>query len=135
MIAWEDVGDGSIFTPMTLGSDPPDVVWRDRDRVREQYRLAIDYALQAVMGYAARQTETLPVFIILGDHQSANFVAQSESHDVPIHIIGPSDVVAAIDGWDWTNGLIPAPDAPAWPMDQFRDRFLTAFSNPEPPLP
>jgi hypothetical protein len=32
------------------------------------------------------------------------------------------------------EGLLPGADAPVWPMDAFRDRFLTAF-GPEPTQP
>jgi hypothetical protein len=29
--------------------------------------------------------------------------------------------------WGWTAGLRPAPDAPVWPMNESRDRFLATF--------
>ena len=32
-----------------------------------------------------------------------------------------------LDAWGWQPGLRPAPDAPVWRMDAFRDRFLSAF--------
>ena len=32
-----------------------------------------------------------------------------------------------IGGWGWQHGLSPSPHAPVWPMESFRDRFLTAF--------
>ncbi len=38
-------------------------------------------------------------------------------------------VTRQIDGWDWQDGLRPAPDAPVWRIDTFRDRFLTAFGG------
>jgi hypothetical protein len=129
MIAWEDVGDGTEFNAMATAGDPPEVVWRDRDRVREQYRLAVDYSLTAIMEYVARQGGEMPLFVILGDHQAAGFVAQSDSFDVPVHVIGPPEVIAAIDGWDFAPGLVPDAGFEAWPMDQFRDRFLAAFSS------
>jgi len=132
MIAWENLGDGTVFNEIAQSGEPPDVVWRDRDRVREQYRLAVDYALQAVTGYALRQVDDMPLLIILGDHQTANFVSQSESFDVPIHVIGPAEVVEHIAGWGWTPGMVPDPDLTAWPMDKFRDRFLAAFSSGAP---
>ena len=132
MIAWEDLGDGTVFNEIAQSGEPPDVVWRDRDRVREQYRLAIDYSLQAVMSYALRQVDDMPLLIILGDHQTANFVSQNDSFDVPIHVIGPAEVVAHIEGWGWTRGMVPDPDLNAWPMDKFRDRFLAAFSSGAP---
>jgi hypothetical protein len=33
--------------------------------------------------------------------------------------------------WGWQEGLRPDAGAPVWPMDAFRDRFLTTFG----PLP
>ncbi len=132
MVDWDAVGDGTIFDQWALSGDPPEVVWRDRDRVRDQYRQSVDYALQAAFGYAAlrgaRDGANAPLMIILGDHQAAGFVAQSDSLDVPVHLIGPPELVALFDGWDWTQGMIPAEDLPAWPMAAFRDAFLRATS-------
>ena len=36
--------------------------------------------------------------------------------------------MSQIASWHWQDGLNPSPSAPVWPMDQFRDRFLHAFS-------
>ena len=36
-------------------------------------------------------------------------------------------VLARISSWGWQDGLRPGPAAPVWPMDRFRDRFLTAY--------
>ena len=36
-------------------------------------------------------------------------------------------VFAKIASWGWQDGLHPNPQAPVFPMNQFRDRFLTAF--------
>lgn len=130
MLPWAAIGDGTEFNEVALSGDPPDVVWRDRDRVRDQYRLAIDYALQAITGYVAQQSDEMPLFIILGDHQSAQFVAQSDSFDVPIHLIGPAEVIAAFEPWGWTAGMIPDPALAPWPMDRFRDAFLDTVSSP-----
>jgi hypothetical protein len=129
MIDWASVGDGTVFDQWATSGDPPDVVWRDRDRVRDQYRQALDYALQAVLSYAARQTPEAPLMVIVGDHQAAPFVAQTESKDVPIHLIGPPDVIALFDSWAWTEGLIPGGQTPVWPMQNFRDRFVQALSS------
>ena len=43
-------------------------------------------------------------------------------------------VLDRISGWGWQEGLRPSDGAPVWPMEAFRDRFLTAFSS-SPPLP
>jgi hypothetical protein len=68
--------------------------------------------------------------VVLGDHQPAAFVSgDPEGRDVPVHVIGAPEVVAHLDGWGWTPGLLPAADAPVWRMDAFRDRFLAAFGT------
>jgi hypothetical protein len=128
-VPWEAVGDGRIFDPMTRGSDPPEVVWQDPDRIRDQYGRAIAYSLTVVLDWAAMQGPDGPLILILGDHPPVAFVNQTGSHDVPIHMIGPPAVLAAAQGWGWTPGLIPARDAPVWPMENFRDRFLAAFAG------
>lgn len=132
MIDWDDVGDGTVFNEMAQSDDPPNVVWRDHDRVRDQYRQAVDYALQASFSYVARQGADMPLFIILGDHQPAEFVSGGPSFDVPVHVIGPDHLVAMVGQWGWTPGLLPDEDLPAWSMDLFRDRFLRAFSTGVP---
>jgi hypothetical protein len=38
-------------------------------------------------------------------------------------------VLDQIAGWGWEDGLRPRPQAPVWPMNAFRDRFLTAFDT------
>ena len=129
-VPWKAIGDGRIFDPMTQGSDPPEVVWQDPDRIRDQYRQAIAYSLTVLLDWAARQGPDGPLIVILGDHPPVAFVNQIGSHDVPMHLIGPPGVLAAVQGWGWTPGLIPAPDAPVWPMEGFRDRFLAAFARP-----
>jgi hypothetical protein len=133
MVAWEAIGDGRIFDAMAASGDPPDVVWRDRDRVRAQYRLAVDYALQAVMAYAARHADDPPLIIVLGDHQAAGFVALDERPDVPIHVIGPAHLVERTAGWGLSPGLLPPSDAPVTPMDRMRDLILSSFTTATPP--
>ena len=41
-------------------------------------------------------------------------------------------VLQRIDDWGWDDGLRPQPDAPVWPMDDFRDRFLDAYTPRRP---
>ncbi|WP_245904213.1 sulfatase-like hydrolase/transferase [Roseicyclus mahoneyensis] len=133
MVDWDAIGDGRIFDAMAQAGDPPDVVWRDRDRVRAQYRLAVDYALQNVLSYATRHAEDPPLMIVLGDHQAAGFIALDDRRDVPIHVIGPAHLVALTDGWGLSPGLIPRPDAPVTGMDRLRDMILGSFTTTVPP--
>ena len=132
LIDWDDVGDGTVFNEIAQSDDPPSVVWRDHDRVRDQYRQAIDYALQVTFSYVERQGADMPLFIILGDHQPAEFVSGGSSFDVPVHVVGPDHLVAMIGHWGWTPGLLPDDGLPEWSMDLFRDRFLRTFSTGVP---
>ncbi|MFD2816280.1 sulfatase-like hydrolase/transferase [Paracoccus aerius] len=71
LLPWDRLGDGRVFDPMAVAGDPPEVVWRDRDRVRAAYRDAVDYSLSTVMDYALLHAGDPPLMIVLGDHQPA----------------------------------------------------------------
>jgi hypothetical protein len=129
LIDWEAVGDGTVFNAMAMEGDPPDVVWRDRDRVRDQYRQAVGYALEAAFGWAARTAEEMPLILVVGDHQAAGFVAQEERLDVPIHVIGPAALVERAAEWGFAPGLIPPETQVALPMEAMRDLFVKAYSS------
>ncbi|MEL7259602.1 MAG: sulfatase, partial [Pseudomonadota bacterium] len=129
LVPWDAVGDGRIFNDMATSGDTPKEVWKDRDRVRAQYRLAVDYALQTVLSYAAQHAESPPLLIVMGDHQAASFVAQDDRSDVPIHVIGPAHLVDRAISWGLTAGLIPKDNAPVVPMDEMRNLFLDVFSS------
>ena len=129
MVPWEDVGDGRIFDAMATAGPTPREVWADRDRIRDHYGRSLDYSVRTVLDWAARNTSDQPLLIILGDHQAADFVSQEGGHDVPVHLIGPPEAIALFDDWQWTKGLEPAAALNAWPMSDFRDRFLTATST------
>ncbi len=132
MIAWEDVGDGTIYNPMVEAGDKPEDVWQDYDRVRSQYGLAVDYALQATFSYVARHAEDAPLVFVIGDHQAAEFIALDERPDVPIHVIGPKHLVDLIVSDDFHAGLIPPPDTNVTSMMDMRAFLLTALSSTPP---
>lgn len=129
LIDWNLVGDGSVFNDMAQEGDPPSVVWRDRDRVRDQYRQAVAYSLEVVMDYALRHAEDPPLMLVIGDHQAAPRIALDERPDVALHVIGPKALVAETAAWGLTPGLIPPPDSEAFPMDRLRDMILGSFSG------
>ncbi len=129
LVDWDAVDDGRIFNAMAASGDSPDVVWRDRDRVRAQYRLSIDYALQTVFSYTALHADESALMIVVGDHQAASFVALDERADVPIHIIGPQHLVDRMIDVGFSPGLVPAPQAPVLSMDHMRHLLLEAFSS------
>jgi len=132
VIGWDAVGDGSIYSQWANSGDPPEVVWRDANRVRDQFRQSVDYSLQVAFSYAEQQYPNAPLIIILGDHEPARFVSQIPGRDVAVHFIGTPEQITAINQWQWTPGLVPAQDLPVWPMAQFRDQFINAFSEISP---
>ncbi len=130
LLPWDELGDGRIFDAQAVSGDAPDIVWRDRDRVRDQYRQSLDYSLRTVAAFARRRASHPTLMIVLGDHQPARFVSGDHGgRDVPVHVIGAPDTLARLEGWGWTQGLIPRGNSPVWPMEAFRDRFLTAFAT------
>jgi hypothetical protein len=129
LLAWEDVGNGEIYDPIVRASDTPEVVWQDYDRVRNQYMLAVDYALQTVFSYILLHAEQAPLIIVIGDHQAAGFVALDERRDVPVHVIGPQHLVDLIANEDFHAGLIPPDNTQLRRMDVMRDLFVRAYSS------
>ena len=69
------------------------------------------------------------VMIFLGDHQPNPIVTgEAAVRDVPITIVTRDRAVLdRISAWRWSEGFTPAPAAPVWRMDAFRDRFLAAY--------
>lgn len=132
LVDWDEIGDGTIFNQWALSGDPPEVVWRDHDRVRDQFRLAVDYSLQAVGAWAARHADAPPLMIVMGDHEPARFVSGVNGFGVPIHVIGPPDLVATFEAHGWAEGLIPDPATPALRMDALRDLFLNTLTSVRP---
>ena len=134
LVDWKKVGDGSIFDNQPAQGQPPDVVWRDPDQVRANYGRSVQYSLNTLVSFLQTSHDKNLVLVVLGDHQPARIVSGAgASHDVPISIIAHDPaVMKRISGWGWQNGLRPAANSPVWPMDAFRDRFLTAY-GPHPP--
>lgn len=129
LLDWQDVGDGSIFNQARDG-DAPEAVWQSTERIREQYRKSVEYVLETLVSFVKTYGDDKLVLLVVGDHQPASFVSHdSASHDVPVHLIARDpEVIKAIDGWQWTPGLIPDAQAPVWRMDEFRDRLIRAYS-------
>jgi hypothetical protein len=129
VVDWDAVADGSIFNASQHVGPPGADVWANRDLMREQYRLALDYSLEIVFDFAARHAGRDWLLVILGDHPPAQSVSQIEGQDVPVHLVGTEAALSLFDMWDFTEGLIPDASAPVWPMSEFRDRFISALSS------
>lgn len=133
MVPWSRVGDGSVFASMPAGQPSAAEVLGDADRVRAAYATSVRYTLRALVSFLEHHPDPNLVLVVLGDHQPNSSVSGPEAgHDVPVSLVAHDPhVLHRIAGWRWSPGLRPAPDAPVWPMDAFRDRFLTAF-GPDP---
>ncbi|MGR3513035.1 MAG: sulfatase-like hydrolase/transferase [Paracoccaceae bacterium] len=129
LLDWDALDDGTVFDPVVEASDPPKVVWKDRDRVRVQYKAAVDYALQAVFAYAERHAAEPPLIFVIGDHQAAKFVALDERRHVPMHVIGPEHLVRLVADDGFRPGLIPPNLNDPRPMSEMRAHLLEALSS------
>lgn len=131
LIEWDDVGDGSVFIEEATSGDAADVVWQSRDRVINQFRECIEYVMSAISSFSQTFGDDDLVILILGDHQPMPYVTDNtDNRDVLVHIIAKDPaVMEAVSHWQWTQGMMPASDAPVWRMDQVRDRFIQAFSE------
>ncbi|MEV4388311.1 sulfatase-like hydrolase/transferase, partial [Micromonospora sp. NPDC049580] len=136
MIGWDEVGDGSIYHSDAGAKDDGNADDRDTGRIRAGYRQAVAYSLQALISYVQSYGDDDLVLVFLGDHQPAPVVTgEGASRDVPITIVARDPAVLdRVAGWGWQDGLRPGPQAPVWPMDTFRDRFLTTFGPSTSPL-
>jgi hypothetical protein len=137
LLPWDELGDGTVFNEMSRSGDTPSVVWADADRVREQYRMAVNYSLQTVFDYVERHADRPngrpDLVVVVGDHEPAPFISGNGGTNVPIHVIGPPALIDQIDAWDWTPGLAPVAELPVWSMETFRERFIEAFSQMDSP--
>ncbi|CAL9371881.1 sulfatase [Streptomyces griseomycini] len=129
VIDWDDLGDGSVFHGIKKEGTDPKEVWKDPERVRTEYRRAIEYSLRSLTEWVERYGDEDTVLVFLGDHQPVPTVTGgSTDKDVPVTIVAKDpEVLDRVADWGWTDGLEPAPDAPRWGMDEFRDRFMTAY--------
>jgi hypothetical protein len=128
---WDAIGDGAVFSRWAEAGDPPEVVWRDPERVRQQYALALDYVLGVAGSYAARYVDERTLLILVGDHQPAPLVTgEGASRDVPIHVIsGDPSLLEPFLAQGFAPGMRPRHGQQAERMDRFRDRFLAAFGE------
>jgi hypothetical protein len=132
MVPWNGLGDGSVFGPIARAGKKRDQVWSNPNSVRTEYGRSIQYSLTALFSFLETYGTPNTVLVFLGDHQPSPLVTGGgASRDVPITIVAKDPtVLSRISGWGWQQGLTPGPTAPEWPMEAFRDRFLSAFSSP-----
>jgi hypothetical protein len=131
MVDWNAVGDGSVYNPMPSQGKTPDEVFTDPAKVRAAYGDSIAYSLNSLISYVETYGDDDLVLVFLGDHQPNPIVAgEGADRDVPITVVTrDKGVLAKVAGWNWQDGLNPDRNAPSWPMNTFRDRFLSTFAR------
>jgi hypothetical protein len=129
-VGWDELGDGSVFASIAESADPATAVWSEHNRIRQAYAQSVAYSLQSLLSYVEDYGGDNLVLVFLGDHQPAPVITgEGASRDVPITIVAHDKAVLdRISSWGWQEGLKPGANAPVWPMNSFRDRFLAAFS-------
>lgn len=132
LVPWNAVGDGSIFDGQNRSGISTEELWRSIDRVREYYGRAIVYDLETLKSFITTYGTDDLMLIVLGDHQPMPVVSDNApAPDVPIHIMARNpQLLRALDGWQWTKGMIPGSNAPVWPMEEMRGRFVATFTPP-----
>ncbi|TAL72917.1 MAG: CDP-alcohol phosphatidyltransferase family protein [Rhodanobacter sp.] len=139
LVPWSAVGDGNVFAPMPAQGLTPDAAFRNPATVQRLYGASIRYSMDALVSWLARWPDPNLVVIALGDHQPWGIVSGTDpGHEVPVSVIAQDPaIMSAIARWHWPPGLLPATDAPVWPMSAFRDRFFGAFGTacPAPAQP
>ena len=136
MVDWGKLGNGSVFDRIRARAQTAPELWQNRENVDAAYAQSVAYCLRTLISFVERYGDDNLVLILLGDHQPARVVTgHGAGHDVPITVIAHDPtVINQISGWGWQDGMRPDSDAPVWPMDAFRDRFLAAYSPQLPPI-
>jgi hypothetical protein len=128
LVPWDEVGDGSVFNDTTEDTEPVD---QEADPVlaQERYGRTIEYSWETLVSFLETYPDPDRVLVVLGDHEPWSYVSgDGADHDVPISVIAQDRaVVRRIADWQWSSGLLPAADAPVWPMSDVRDRLFQAF--------
>ena len=129
-VAWEAIGDGTIFAAQATSGEPPAVVWADPDNVRRHYIKTIDYTLEILSEYLARSAGD-GLFIILGDHQPAAIVTGPQaSRAVPVHIVSrDAALVERFRQAGFSAGFRPGPEAAERPMSGFAPLLLSLLAQ------
>nr|WP_284047971.1 hypothetical protein [Marinobacter sp. ATCH36] len=133
---WDSIGDGETFNQWKNSGETPASLWRDPERVREHYALALDYALNVAAEYATRHVDNQTLLILLGDHQAAPLITgEDSSRDVIVHIISADPELLTpfvandrLSGFSW--GAQPWKNQKGPSMAQFRPFLQQHFGAP-----
>ena len=125
------IGDGRVFAPMAAHAVPRSELWADVPRARAEYARSIVYSVDSLLDWAREHGDDNLVLVVFGDHQPMSMITGPKAgRDIPVTVVAKdAAVLDRIASWGWQDGLRPAPDGPVWRMDEFRDRFFTAYGR------
>jgi hypothetical protein len=128
VVAWADLGDGSVFGRFVGRGRPAEVVWRDPVAIRAAYVQAVSYSLETLSAWAERFVDRRTLAIIVGDHQPAPVVTGAGAPaTVPIHVLsGDEGLLAPFRERGFVAGMLPR-GGPVLTMAAFRDLLLDAY--------
>ncbi len=128
---WSSIENGEIFMEWEKRGPTPQELWADHDEVRKHYSLSVDYAINAMVGFAEQYMKERDLLIVLGDHQAAPLITgEGASKAVPVHVISrDKSLLEPFLQWGFTPGAIPEITTDAPRMDSFRGMFLEAYSD------
>ena len=131
LVPWDTLGDGAIYSGMHDANFSVLSTFADSHAQQGHYARSIRYSLRSLVGFVHHSHDKNLVMVVLGDHQPHSGVSGTNvSHDVPISVIAHDPgVLQQISGWGWTPGLRPDTSLPTLPMNEFRDRFLSAYGS------
>jgi hypothetical protein len=129
MVDWDQIGNGKIYDGQVAGATDRHVLWKSSSNTQVQYAKSVAYSVQTLVSWVEKYGDDNLVLVFFGDHQPYSIVSgNNASRDIPITIVAHDQAVLdRISGWNWTDGLEPAADAPVWKMSDFRNRFFTAY--------
>src|SRR5205085_8424029 len=87
-IAWDQIGDGSVYKAIKKAAKTPQQVWKQTLQVRAEYGRSIQYSVSNLIDFVLKYTDNNTVLVFLGDHQPAAVVSgDNASRDVPVSIV------------------------------------------------
>ena len=131
IVPWDTLGDGLIYAGQQKKGRSYINNFGDAHEQQQNYADSIRYSLRSLVSFVRNAHDKKLVMVVLGDHQPHSVVSgNGVSHNVPISLVAHDPaVLRQISGWGWTPGLQPATTTPVVPMNDFRDRFLSAFGS------
>jgi len=129
---WSRIGDGRLFSRWADAGDPPEILWLDRARVRQQYAKAVAYSLRSLAAYLEHMRDGPFLMIAMGDHEAGAIVSGAGRRSiVPVHLIASDP--GLLDGLapeGFVAGAVPEAEAPVRPMRRL-GRMILAPPRPE----